>query len=65
MKKKKTTASTGLARPSAVVTVVGSDYSAPSNMTRAKKCPSQADNDASIDGNPVTPHPKKKKKLMA
>ena len=62
-KKKKTTASTGLAQPSTVVTVVGSNYSAPSNMIKAKKCPSQADNDASIDGNPVTPHPKKKTKF--
>ena len=63
MKKKKTSASAGSAQPSTVVTVVGSDYSAPSNMTRAKKCPIQADNDTSIDENPVTAHPKNKMKF--
>ena len=62
-KKKKTTASTSSAQPSTIVTLVGSDCSAPSNMTRAKKHPSQADDDASIDGNPVPPHPKKENKI--
>jgi hypothetical protein len=63
-KKKKTKANADSAQPSAVATILERNHSAPSNMTSGtKKRPSRADNDASIDGNPVTPHPKKKAKI--
>lgn len=63
-KKKMTKANADWAQSYTIATVVErSNHGAPSNMTRAKKRPSRADDDASIDGNPVTPHPQKKAKF--